>query len=174
MGQVQFPAFSPNTLLLLLALQKWHLGFFICMYLLFIICPNCACRQLVLVPYSISVFCCSRKSVFRCKHRALQQRLPSPSPCHSPWKSLHPFSKGSQNSLLKRLFPADPSPPRRCRSLLWLFQGPIGTWATLRWNWLNSLSHHEPYFKLLEDKRHKLNQKVQQTRAKMERSISGQ
>ena len=31
----------------------------------------------------------------------------------------------------------------------WLFQGPVGTWATCHWNELNSLSHHEPHFKLL-------------------------
>ena len=137
--------------------------------------------QAILVLYSIFVFGCSRKSEFRCKHRALQQRLPGPSLCHSPQKSLHPFSKGirepkfSSETSSSWTRAADPSPPKRyCRTLLWLFQGPIGTWATLHWNWLDSLSHHEPYFKLLEDKRHKLNQKVQQTRAKMERSISGQ
>ena len=93
MGQMQYPAFAPNTLLLLLALHKWHLGFFICMYLLSIICPNCACRQLVLVPFSIFVICCSRKSVFRRKHCALQQRLPGPSLCHSPRESAPFFSR---------------------------------------------------------------------------------
>ena len=32
----------------------------------------------------------------------------------------------------------------------WLFQGPIVTRVTFCWDALNSLSHHEPYFKLLE------------------------
>ena len=123
-GANAVPCFCPSTLLLLLALQKWHLGFFICMYLLSIICPSCACRQLVLVPYSIFVFCCSRKSVFRCKHRALRQRLPGPSLCHSPRKSLHPFSKGirepkfSSETSSSWTRAADPSPPKRCRTLL--------------------------------------------------------
>ena len=55
-GHAQYPAFAPDTLFLLQALQKWQLGFFG----LFVsfgsrICPNCACTQLFLVPYSFFV-----------------------------------------------------------------------------------------------------------------------
>ena len=41
-----------RTLLLLLAPQKWQFGFWSFCILLFIICPNYACVQLLLVPYS--------------------------------------------------------------------------------------------------------------------------
>ena len=32
------------------------------------ICPNCTCVKLFLVPYSLFVFCCSRRGVSRRKH----------------------------------------------------------------------------------------------------------
>ena len=47
-----------SALLLLLALQKWQLGFWSFCILLSIICPNYACTQLFLVPYIFFVFCC--------------------------------------------------------------------------------------------------------------------
>ena len=46
---VQYPAFAPDTLLLL---GVWSFC------ILFIICPNCTCSQLFLVLYSVFVFCC--------------------------------------------------------------------------------------------------------------------
>ena len=33
-----------------------------------VICPNCACTQLFLVPHSFFVLCCSRRNLSRCKH----------------------------------------------------------------------------------------------------------
>ena len=44
-----------RTLLLLLALQKWQLGVWSFCILLSRICPDCACTQLFLVPYSFFV-----------------------------------------------------------------------------------------------------------------------
>ena len=41
--------------------------------ILSIICPNCSCRQLFLVSYSLFVFCCLGKFV---QVQALQQRVP--------------------------------------------------------------------------------------------------
>jgi len=68
-GHAQYPAFATNSLFLLLALQKWQLGFFgVFLYLLFRICPNCTCTQLLLVPSSFFLFCGSWRGAFRCKH----------------------------------------------------------------------------------------------------------
>ena len=55
-----------STLLLLQALQKWHLGFLVSLYPLPRICPNCTYMHLV--SYSLFVFCCLKRSVSRCKH----------------------------------------------------------------------------------------------------------
>ena len=63
-GPAQYPAFAPDTLFLLPAPQKCQLCFWSLCILLFIICPNCACTQLFLVPYSFFVFCCLRRRVF--------------------------------------------------------------------------------------------------------------
>ena len=67
-GQVQYPAFAPKSLLLLVALQKLQLGPLVCLYLLSRICPNWASTQLFLVPYSFFVFCCWRTGLSRCTH----------------------------------------------------------------------------------------------------------
>ena len=47
---VQDPAFAPGT-------SEVAAGFWPFCILFFIICPNCTCMQLVLVPYSFFVFC---------------------------------------------------------------------------------------------------------------------
>ena len=47
--------------------------------ILSIICPNCSCRQLFLVSYSLFVFSCLRKFV---QVQALQQRVPGSSLSH--------------------------------------------------------------------------------------------
>ena len=62
------PGVMPSTLLLLSALPKRRLGFFgfFCIFLP-IICPNCACPRLFLVPYCFFVFCCWR-CLSKCKH----------------------------------------------------------------------------------------------------------
>ena len=44
---------------------SWVLAF---LYLLFIICRNCECMQLLLVPYSFFVFCFWRRHLSSCKH----------------------------------------------------------------------------------------------------------
>ena len=53
-GQAQYPAFAPNPLLVLQALQKWQLGV-IGLFVSFGsgICPNSTCMQLFLVPISL-------------------------------------------------------------------------------------------------------------------------
>ena len=51
-----------GTLLLLLNLQKWQFGFWSFCFLSRI-CPNQACRQSFLVPYSFFVFCCRSQPV---------------------------------------------------------------------------------------------------------------
>ena len=65
-----------NTMLLLPTFQKWQLGF-CCFCILFIICPNCECMQLFLVPYSF--FCCSRRLLSRCRHCSKGSQVLSPS-----------------------------------------------------------------------------------------------
>ena len=52
----------------------WVLVF---LYLLSRICPNCACTQLFLVPYSFFVFCCSRRCLSRCKHSRRGSQVPA-------------------------------------------------------------------------------------------------
>ena len=109
----------------------------------------------------------------RCKHRSSAAKIPGPHLSSSPLR-LHALifkgqvAKGScetfscwtgatDPSLLSRYKSPSPTVSRNCRDL-----------ATLRWNGLNSLSHHESYFKILESKKHKLNQKVKLTRGKKE------
>lgn len=55
-----------STPLLLLALQKRHLGFW-SLYILAVICPNYACAHLFSVPYRFLVFCHLRRHLSRCK-----------------------------------------------------------------------------------------------------------
>ena len=47
--------------------------------LLSIICPNCTCMQLFLVPYSFFVFCCLRRRLSRCKNCSKGSQVPGPS-----------------------------------------------------------------------------------------------
>ena len=54
------------------------------------ICPNCACTQLFLVPYSFFVFCSLRRGVSRCKRCSKGSQVPGLS--HSPRETLHPYS----------------------------------------------------------------------------------
>ena len=75
----QYPAFVTDTLFLLPPLQKWQLGFWSFCILLSIICPNCACMQLFLVPHSFFVFCCLRRCLSRCKHCSKVSQVPGPS-----------------------------------------------------------------------------------------------
>ena len=66
-GHAQYPAFASHSVLLFLALQKCQLGFLVSLYLLPRICSNCACTQLISVPYSFFVFCSSRRGMSSCK-----------------------------------------------------------------------------------------------------------
>ena len=80
-GHAQYSAFVPDTLFLLQAPQKWQLGF----SGLFVsfgsrICPDCACTQLFLVPYSFFVFCWSRRGVSVCKHCSTAAKGPGSQP----------------------------------------------------------------------------------------------
>ena len=93
-----------RALCLLLAPQKAQLGFFLGEgTFLPIICPNCACMQLFLVPYSFFVFCSSRDvcsgasaaataagsqvpACLRACHQTLESRIPLK---HSPAQGLN-------------------------------------------------------------------------------------
>ena len=44
------------------------------------ICPNCACTELFLVPYSFFVFCCWRRGLSRCKHCSTAAKGPRSQP----------------------------------------------------------------------------------------------
>ena len=66
---VQYPDFTPDT-------SEVAVGFLV-FCILFIICPNCACMQLFLVPYSF--FCCSRRLLSRCRHCSKGSQVLSPS-----------------------------------------------------------------------------------------------
>lgn len=47
---VQYAAVAPNTLVLLQALQKWQLGFLVCLYLLSIILPQLNMHTVIFSP----------------------------------------------------------------------------------------------------------------------------
>ena len=78
-GHAQYPAFAPDTQFLLWALQKWQIGVFFWSFWIFWsrICPNCACIQLFLVPYSFFVFGCLRRNLSRCKHCSKGSQVPA-------------------------------------------------------------------------------------------------
>ena len=75
-GHAQCSAFVPYPLLLLWALQRWQLGFLTSLYLLSRICPNYACLNLIIVPYSFLVFCCLRIGMSRCNHHSTEAKGP--------------------------------------------------------------------------------------------------
>ena len=62
---------------------------FVCI-LLSVICSNCASTQLLLVPYSFTVFCCSRRCVFRCKHCSKGSQVPTCLMSNFPLFAVHP------------------------------------------------------------------------------------
>ena len=70
------------TLLLLPALQKWHLGFggqFFFFFLFYLLVQNLPVyAQLFVVPYSFFVFCSSRRGVSRCKRCSTEAEGPRP------------------------------------------------------------------------------------------------
>ena len=68
-----------STLLLILTPQKRQLCFGSFCILLFIICPNCTCMQLFLVPSNFFVFCYLRKCLSTCKHCSKCFQVPGPS-----------------------------------------------------------------------------------------------
>ena len=51
-------------------------GSWVFLVFLSIICPNCACTQLFLVPYSFFVSCCLRRGVSRCKPCSRGSQVP--------------------------------------------------------------------------------------------------
>ena len=79
------PVFAPGSSKVAVA---WVLGGFFGLFVSFgsRICPNCACTQLFLVPYSFFVFCSLRRGVSRCnvcsivaKGLRSQQKVSGPS-----------------------------------------------------------------------------------------------
>ena len=74
----QHPAFAPGS-------SEVAVGFcffFVFFMLLYIICPNCACTQLFLVPYSFLTFCCLRRHLSRCQHCNKGSQVAGPSLSH--------------------------------------------------------------------------------------------
>ena len=135
--------------------------------------PNCACMKLFLVPCSFFVFCCSRRGVSKCKHCSIAKgpisQPVSFSTRHSTpllLRTKEPQASSETSSCWTGA--SDSGLPQRYRSPSLTV---TRTWATFCWNGLNSLSY-EPYFKLLEPKRHKLNQKVKQTTIRKRTTIA--
>ena len=67
-GHAQYPAFAPDPLLLLPALQKWQLVFLVSCYLLTIILPHCRTQAVIFSPIQFLYICCSRRGVSRGKY----------------------------------------------------------------------------------------------------------
>ena len=74
-GHAQYPAFALGS-----SIVAVGGGFLVFLYLLSIICPNCACTQLFLVLCSFFVFCCWRTGVSRCKHCSTAAKGPRSQP----------------------------------------------------------------------------------------------
>ena len=64
------PAFALDT-------SEVAVGFWSFCIFLFIICPNCPCMKLFLVPCSFFVFCCWRRGLSRCKHCSKGSQVPA-------------------------------------------------------------------------------------------------
>ena len=101
-GARAVPAFAPDTLFLLQALQKWQLGFLVSLYLLGPeFAPTVHARSYFLVPCSFSVLLLEERCV---QVQALQQRVSGPSLSQTnPNDNLH-FTPGGKQwlSLLVR------------------------------------------------------------------------
>ena len=64
--------------------------FLVSLYVLSRICPNCPCTQLSSVPYSFSIFYCSRRGMSSCKHRNIAKG-PGSQPVSPPRERLYTF-----------------------------------------------------------------------------------
>ena len=64
-------------------------AFLVFLYFLSIICPNWACTQLFLVPYSFFVFFGLRKCLSRCKHCSTAAKGPRSQPVSFPSERLY-------------------------------------------------------------------------------------
>ena len=79
------------------------------------ICPNCACTQLFLIPYSFFVFCRSRRRLSRCENCGTAAEGPRSQPVSFPARDSTPLflrGKGLKVSSSETLPPgwaADPS-----------------------------------------------------------------
>ena len=78
-GHAQYPGFAPGSSEVALGL---FVSFLVFLYLPSRICPKCPCKQLLLVPYSFFVFCCSKTGLSRCKHSCTAAKGPRPQPIH--------------------------------------------------------------------------------------------
>ena len=98
-----YSAIVCNILLLLWIPQKWQLGFWPFCILLFIICPNCPCTQLFLVPYSCFVFCCAGAACPGASTAAKGPRSELVSKCRGiPMVRGHPSSSWAENTWLSQ------------------------------------------------------------------------
>ena len=78
---------TPYFCSLLFRSGSW--AFWVFLYLLSRICPNCTCMQLFLVPYSFFVLCSLRRGVSRCKHCSTAAKGPRSQACLIPSERLY-------------------------------------------------------------------------------------
>ena len=76
-GACPVPCFCSWHLFLLLALQKWQLGFLVFLYLFVHDLPQLHMHTVILVPYSFFVFCCLQKGLSRCEHCSKGSGVPA-------------------------------------------------------------------------------------------------
>ena len=101
-GHAQCPAFAPDPLLLcswLFRSGSWIFFFLVFSIFLSIICPNCTCMQLFLVPYNFFVFCCSRRGLSRCKPRSKGSQVPGPGLSHNGRKRIRNWAENRHGQL---------------------------------------------------------------------------
>ena len=143
---------NPDTL------QKWQLGFLVSLYLFV---QNLPQPHLLEVIFSPIQFLCILLLKERCVQvQALQQRVPGsqvPNLSHSLLRDSTSLFLGDKALKVSSSETSscwsgatDLAYPRCVEVPCWLFQGPIVTRVTFCWDALNSLSHCEPYLKLLK------------------------
>ena len=78
-GHVEVPCFCSRHPVFCSGLFRSGSWSFCSFCILFsIICPNCPCTQLFLVPYSFFTFCCWRRCLSKCKHYSKDSQVKGP------------------------------------------------------------------------------------------------
>ena len=143
---------NPDTL------QKWQLGFLVSLYLFVQNLPQSHMWKVIFSPIQFLPILLLKERYVQVQ--ALQQKVPG---SHIPNLSRSLLRDSTSLFLWDKALKVSSSETSSCWSGVtdlayplcvevpcWLFQGPIVTRVTFCWDALNSLSHHEPYFKLLE------------------------